>query len=129
MWRAVAAGVSVVLAAASGVATALVTSHSSIGLWVALGVLVMTGAGLQVAVAAGDRRRSSPRVVASAAGAVAVGGSAGEIITRAHGGHGPAVVANAGDVVAAGPGAVAVGGDAGGPVSTEVTGPGGPGAP
>jgi len=121
-WRAVAAGVSVVVAGASGVVTALVTAHPSAGLWVALSVLLVVGGVLQVVVAAGDRR-SSRAVAASGAGAVAVGGSAGEIRTRVHGSPSPAVRPDGEGVAAAGPGSVAVGGDAAGPVSTEVTGP------
>jgi hypothetical protein len=55
--RALAAGVSCVLAAASGVVTAFVTAHSSRGLWVGLGVLVLVGAILQGCVTLGERRR------------------------------------------------------------------------
>ncbi len=122
MWRAVAAGVSVLVAGTSGVVTALVTAHSSAGLWVALGVLLVVGAILQVVVVVGDRR-SSRSVTASAAGAVAVGGSAGQIRTRVRGSFGPAGRLDGDGVAAAGPGSVAVGGDSTGPVSTEVTGP------
>lgn len=121
MWRAVAAGVSVVVAGASGVVTALVTAHPSAGLWVALSVLLVVGGVLQVVVVAGDRR-SSRAVTASGAGAVAVGGSARQIRTRVRGGLGSAGVPDGDGVTAAGPGSVAVGGEAG-PVSTEVTGP------
>jgi hypothetical protein len=126
MWRAVAAGVTVVVAGASGVVTALVTAHSSAGLWVALGVLLVVGGVLQMVVVAGDRR-SSRDVTASAAGAVAIGGSAGEIHTRVQEGFGPAgrPDSDRDGVAAAGPGSVAVGNDAAGPVSTEVTGPNG----
>jgi hypothetical protein len=73
MRRAVAAGVAVVAATASGVITALLTAHSSWGLWVALGVLVVFGAVLQGAIIAAERRAS-----VSGAGSMAVGGSAGE---------------------------------------------------
>jgi hypothetical protein len=121
VWRAVAAGVSIVVAAASGVVTALVTAHSSPGLWVSLAVLVTVGAALQAVVTFGDRR-SSRRVVASGDGAVAVGGSAGEIRTRVQGGRGSAVVSDGEGVTASGAGAVGVGGDVTGPVSTELTG-------
>jgi hypothetical protein len=120
MWRAVAAGVSVVLAAAGGVVTVFVTQHSSLGLWVALVALVVLGAALQVAVTVGERR-SRRRVVASGPGAVAVGGSAGGIRTRVEGAHGSPAAPAEGDVVASGPGAVSVGGDTTGPVSTDVT--------
>jgi hypothetical protein len=122
MWRAIAAGVSVVVAAASGVVTLLVTAHPSLGLWVALGVVVIVGAVLQAAVTYGERQRSH-RVDASGAGAVAIGGSArGRIRTQVHGSGVPTPVSNKRDgIVAAGPGAVSVGGDAAAPVSTEVT--------
>jgi hypothetical protein len=56
MWRAAAAAVAVVLGAASGVVTALVSAHSAWGLWAALAVLVLVGAVLQGAVVAGERR-------------------------------------------------------------------------
>ena len=58
MWRAVAAGVSVVVAAVSGVVTAIATTHPSRGLWVALGVLVILGALLQAAITYGEHRKS-----------------------------------------------------------------------
>jgi hypothetical protein len=122
MWRAVAAGVSVVAAAAIGVVTALVTAHPSRGLWVALGALVIVGAALQTVVTLSERR-SRERITASGAGAVAVGGSAGEIHTRVHGKAAP-VGRSAGDGVdASGAGAVGVGGDAAGPISTDVRSP------
>jgi hypothetical protein len=119
---------SVVLAAACGVVTALVTAHPSSGLWVGLGVVVVAGAVSQAAVTLGERRERG-RVEASGAGSVAVGGSArGPITTRVRGGRvPPAVPGNQDGVIASGPGAVGIGGDAG-PVSTDVTGdPGQPG--
>lgn len=128
MVRAVAAGVSFVLAAASGVVTALVTAHSSRGLWVALGVLVVLGAVLQAAVTMNERR-TPRRVTASGAGSVAVGGSAGTITTRMTGTHEPAGAPGENGVTASGPGAVGVGGDVTGPVSTEVTESGSQGSP
>jgi hypothetical protein len=102
------------------VVTALVTSHPSRGLWVALAVLVIAGAGLQVAVTYSERRER--RVAASGAGAVAIGGSArGEIRTRVHQSHDvAAATGDQGGVTASGPGAVGVRGDAGA-VSTDVT--------
>ena len=120
MWRAVAGGVSVIAAAAAGLVTALVTAHSSLGLWVALGALVVVGALLQAAVIAGERR-SERRVTASGAGAVAVGGSAGEIRTRVRGAVALSGPPDEGDVLAYGPGAVSVGGDAAGLISTDVS--------
>jgi hypothetical protein len=124
--RAAAAGVSFVLAAVCGVVTALVTAHSSPGLWAALGVLVIVGAVLQVAVTVNERHAGG-RVTASGAGSVAVGGSAGAITTRVTGSQKPGVVSGEEGVTATGPGAVGVGGDVTGPVSTEVTETGGQG--
>jgi hypothetical protein len=121
MWRAVAAGISVIVATASGVVTSLVTTHPSRGLWVALAVVVIVGAALQAAVTYGDRRKAG-RVDVSGAGAVAVGGSAGEIRTRVRRSHGsPAIPDDQDGVIASGPGAVGIGGDATGPISTDVT--------
>jgi hypothetical protein len=84
MWRAVAAGTAVVVAAASGIITALVTGHPNWGLWVALGVLVVVGAALQVAVTAWKRLSASRNeVTASGLGSVAIGGDiTGRVHTR-----------------------------------------------
>lgn len=130
MWRAIAAGISVVIAAAVGVVTVLATAHSSWGLWAALGALVVVGAVLQAAVAVSERH-SVRRVAASGAGAVAVGGSAAEIRTRVQGtpvspgalGTEDVTASSAGPegITAYGPGSVGVGGDVKGPVSTDVT--------
>jgi hypothetical protein len=122
MWRAAAAGITVIVAAVIGVVTALVTTHPSRGLWVALGVVVVLGAVLQGVVTYGERRRQ-PHVDASGAGAVAIGGSAREAIqTHVQESHVPAAASDEHDgVIASGPGAVGVGGDAEGPVSTNVT--------
>ena len=119
VWRAVAGGISVVAAAASGLVTALVTAHSSVALWTALAVLVVLGAVLQAAVI-GRERRSARRVVASGVGAVAVGGSAGQIRTRVRGEAAPPSRSAMEGVAGAGAGAVAVGGNAAGPISTDV---------
>lgn len=118
--RAIAAGAAFVLAAGSGLVAALVAAGPSLGLWVALGVLVITGAVLQGVVTAAERR-ARPRVLSSAAGAVAVGGSAREVRTRVQGGHDVPVAADGGEVTASGPGAVSIGGDAAGLISTDVT--------
>lgn len=120
MWRAVAAGVSVVVAGASGVVTGLVTAHPSAGLWVALSVLLVVGGVLQVVVSRGDRD-SSRAVMASGSGAVAVRGSAGKIRTNVRGRLSAAPQPDGDGVAATGPGSVAVGGDATGPVSTDIT--------
>ena len=112
MWRAIAAGVSVVVAAAVGVVTTLVTQHSSWGLWVALGVLVILGAVLQAAVTGRDRAQSS-KVLASGSGAMAIGGSVGEIHTKVRASRKTRAVhaSEDGGIVATGPGAMSIGGD------------------
>jgi hypothetical protein len=123
MWRAVAGGVSVVVAAATGVVTALVTAHSSAGLWAALAVLVVVGGILQAAII-GLERRAGGRVVAIGHGAVAVAGTAGEIRTRVRGAVASSAPARSGDsdaVAAIGIGSVSVRGDAAGPISTDVS--------
>jgi hypothetical protein len=124
MWRAIAAGISVVVAGASGVVTGLVTAHPSRGLWVALGVLVVVGGVIQAVITVAPRR--SP-AAALGSGAVAVGGDVkAEIRTRVQGMTGSFQdVPDKGGVVASGPGAVGVGGDVSSPVSTDVTGTGG----
>jgi hypothetical protein len=129
MLRAVLAGVSVILAAVCGVVTALVTTHASPGLWVALGVAAVAGAVSQAVVTYGERRERG-RVEALGAGAVAVGGSArGVVHTQVRGVHGqPAGREGRDGVAASGPGSVSIGGDAG-QVSTDVTGDPGQGQP
>ena len=57
MIRVIAAGMSAIVATACGVVTGLVTARSSLGLWVALGVLTVLGSVLQVAVVGADRRQ------------------------------------------------------------------------
>lgn len=134
VWRALAAGASVVLAAIIGVITALVTTHSSRGLWVGLGVLIVAGAALQVGITLTERRPSKdPQLTGQAhkqtaaaahgAGSVAVGGSThSSIQTRVQGSAASTAPTDKHDgVVASGDGSVAVGGDASGLISTEVT--------
>jgi hypothetical protein len=125
MVRALAAGAAFVAAAVIGVITALVAARPSLGLWVALGVVVVAGGALQAAASVADRR-SRHRVRASGDGAVAVGGNAGEIRTRVRG-FGRATLPSAemagdeGDVAAPGRGAVSIGGNADGPIGTDVS--------
>lgn len=119
MKRAVAAGAAFAAASGSGVVAALVAARPSLGLWVALGVLVAVGALLQGAVTAAERRRK-PGAQASGAGAVAVGGSAREIRTHVHGAAQDGTDAECPEVTASGRGAVSVGGDVTGPVVTDV---------
>ena len=58
-WRLPAAGATVIVGAATGVLTNLITSRWSIALAVGLGVLLVVGVVLQVALAAGDGRTRS----------------------------------------------------------------------
>jgi hypothetical protein len=54
-WRLPVAGATVIVGAATGVITNLITSRWSIGLGAGLGVLLVVGVVLQVALAAGDK--------------------------------------------------------------------------
>jgi hypothetical protein len=119
--RAVMAGISVIVASVTGVVTALVTAHPSRGLWVALGVVVAVGGLLQVVVSYRDNGRTG-QAQASGPGAVAIGGSAGKIMTHVSGTYAPPSAAERSyGVLASGPGSVSVGGDATGAISTEFT--------
>jgi hypothetical protein len=120
MGRALAAGASFLAAAASGALSALGAANPSVGLWVAVGVLVLVGAVLQGVVSLGERR-SGQQVLASGPGSVAVGGSAGSIRTYVQGSHRMHIAADTGEVIASAPGAVSIGGDATAPVITDVT--------
>lgn len=117
--RAIAAGAAFALAACCGVLGALVAAAPSVGLWVALGVLVIAGAALQGVVTASEHRLRH-RVVASGAGAVAVGGSAQAVRTKVHRIADASAEVEMGEVVASGPGAVSIGGEATGPIETEI---------
>lgn len=128
MWRAIAAGVSVVVAAGTGLVINLVTADRSLGLWAALGALLLLGVFLQVAVSIGERRPVQ-RVAAVGTGSVAVGGSAGEVRTHVHGRINTTVPKDTEGVIASGPGAVGIGGNARGPLSTNVTEPDNPATP
>lgn len=120
MLRAVAAGIAVVLAAATDLTIALVTSRPSAGWWVALGVLVVVGVLLQVAVTYHDK--GSRDVGAVGSGSVAVGGQARKIRTLVRrAGVRPGSSRSSPGVSALGAGSVGVGGDAY-DVTTDVTG-------
>jgi hypothetical protein len=86
MWRVMAAGLSVVVAAAAGVVTALVTAHQSAGLWTALAALVAVGAFLQAGLTARERRVRQDRPSMSTRPSVA-----GDVVNVISGGeqHGP----------------------------------------
>lgn len=97
--RAVAAGAAFAVAACCGVLGALIAAAPSVGLWVALGVLVIVGAALQGAVTASEHR-SGRRVLALGAGAVAAGGSAQDVRTKVHGAPSAVARMEAGEVIA-----------------------------
>ncbi|MGW9024714.1 hypothetical protein ACWGQ5_10845 [Streptomyces sp. NPDC055722] len=122
MGRAVAAGLSVVVAAASGLVTNVVTERRGIAWWVGLVVLVVVGALLQGWLSL--KERAEPSVSASGPGAVAVGGtSRGPVETRVSGvSAGQPRTAGDTGVSASGPGAVAVGRDVEDAVRTDVQG-------
>lgn len=115
MSRAIAAGVSFVLAALSGVIAAVVAVNDTLGLWLALGVVVVVGAVLQGIVTIAEPR---PKVVASGAGSVAVGGTARQVSTHVRGTVGTARQ-TPGKVTASGPGAVSIGGNATDQIETD----------
>lgn len=115
--RAVAAGATVVVAAASGVVTNIATQEASWAWWVGLGALVIVGVLLQLLIGLLDADR---KVTASGAGAVAVGGSARKKITTRVKGVGAAGSSRAGGVSASGAGSVTVGQDSEGEISTEI---------
>jgi hypothetical protein len=110
--RGVAAGIAFILAAGSGVVAAFIAAQPSWGLWVALAVLVILG-GIMQGIASLSERHSRSRVLASGAAAVAVGGSARSVRTRASGTHVPpeSTTENA-EITASGPGSVSVGDNA-----------------
>jgi hypothetical protein len=118
MGREVAAGITFVVAAGSGVVTSLVVARPSWGLWVALSVLVVLGAILQGLVIAGDRR-SRGRVLASGAAAVAVGGSAQNIRTYVRGADDASIPSEGAEITASGSGSVSVGENAADVITTQ----------
>ncbi len=73
--RGVAAVAGVAVAAAVNVATGMLTQHWAVAWWVATGVLVVVGGGLQWWLTPAGESGGSGAVSASGAGAVAVGGS------------------------------------------------------
>ncbi|MFI5531880.1 hypothetical protein ACIA8O_25445 [Kitasatospora sp. NPDC051853] len=121
--RSIAAAATVVVAAATGVATNVATDDAGTGWWVALGMLVVLGVALQVYLTVSSSDGGGTDVTAAGAGSVAIGGSLrGSVKTKASGASGSAGAAPAqGGITAAGPGSVAVGKDVDGPIETDVT--------
>lgn len=112
--RLATASATVALAAATGIVTNVLSSSWTLTWWLALGVLVVLGIGLQFLVG------KKAAVSSTGPGAVAVAGStAKRVTTRVRGKQGSGQVK--GEISAAGPGSVAIGGDAGGEISTDVS--------
>ncbi|MER6774742.1 hypothetical protein ABT389_33995 [Streptomyces bacillaris] len=111
-----------VISAATGMVTNVVTDNPSGAWWAALAVLVLFGVVPQVYLHRGASPEDSPPVVrATAAGAVAVGGSSYErISTKVVGVAGTAGGPVDQGVSATAAGAVAVGGEARAVIETDV---------
>jgi hypothetical protein len=100
-WRLVAAGASVIVGVATAVIINLITTKWGTGLAVGLGVLVVAGVGLQVALAAGDdpaepgdgageRSRRSVRQDARARGRGTIIQAGRDVVLRPGNGSSPA---------------------------------------
>ena len=112
--RVAIASATVVVAAATGIVTNVLSSSWTLTWWLALGVLVVLGVGLQLLVG------KKSIVSSTGPGAVGVGGSTSKrVTTRVRGKHGSGEVD--GEISAAGPGSVAIGGNADGEISTDVS--------
>lgn len=106
-----AAALSVVVAAASGVATNAATSKPTWGWCIALVVLVVVGAGLQIYLTLRPNQDGPAPVAAQGPASVAIGGSSrGKIKTQSSGTASPSSTPSNG-IIAQGPGSVAIGGD------------------
>lgn len=121
--RGVAAFLTVVVAAATGLVTNFVTDKPFWAWWIALTVLVAVGAALQYYLGrAGSSEGPAGPTAALGAGSVSIGGSSRSTIkTRVVGRDQPSSSVQPRGVTTTGPGAVAVGGDVEGPIETEVT--------
>jgi hypothetical protein len=83
--RGVAAGGTVVVAAAVNVATGVLTQHWALAWWMAAAVLVAVGAALQFWLSLADRSAPAVSVVASGDGSVAGAGSMTNVSTNVDG--------------------------------------------
>lgn len=117
--RVVAVSASVLVAAAIGVVTNVLSDSWSLTWWLALGGLVVLNLVLQLIL--NPPGRKNPTVDASGAGSIAVGGSSSAPITTKVRGTGNAQPPSSVDVTASGAGAVAIGGDAEGEIRTDVS--------
>jgi hypothetical protein len=120
--RGVAAFLTVVAAAATGLVTNVVTDKPLWAWWVAFAILVAVGASLQYYLSRDGSPEDSARpTTALGAGSVSIGGSSRATIkTRVVGRAQLNSPVQPHGVTATGPGAVAVGGDAEGPIETEI---------
>jgi uncharacterized membrane protein HdeD (DUF308 family) len=71
-WRVAAAALSVVVSAAAGVVTNVVTDDGAAVLWVVLGVLVILGVALQIVVSVTDGSGGGAQVAKASGGATIV---------------------------------------------------------
>jgi hypothetical protein len=117
--RALGAGASVVIAAATGLVTNIVTEKPLWGWCIGLGALIIIGVAVQVWLSLGQS--SAMQVNATGAGSVAIAGSAkGAVRTHVSGSaQDPSTAKAEQGILAHGPGSVAIGGDAG-TVETDV---------
>lgn len=119
--RGVAAALTVVVSAATGLITNIATEEAAWGWWTALLVLVVLGAALQYHLSRSSALESSA-VSALGDGSIAVGGTArAPIKTQVRRGATPSTAAvQPQGTAAVAPGSVAIGGDAESSVETEV---------
>jgi hypothetical protein len=111
--RGIAAGGSVLLAAAVNVTTGMLTQHWAVAWWTATAVLVVVGAGLQIWLTLAGSSTPTP-VRASGDSAIAAAGSVARVstrVTRSTERPGGAPQAVGDGVTASGLGAIAAGGD------------------
>lgn len=120
--RGVAAFLTVVVAAATGLVTNIVTDKPLWAWWVAFTILVAVGASLQYYLSRDGTPEDSARpTMALGVGSVSIGGSSKATIkTRVAGQAQLNTPVQSHGVSATGPGSVAVGGDADGAIETEI---------
>lgn len=118
--RSLAAGGSVLIAAAIGVVTNIATDQEGLAWWVALGALLIIGVGTQVWLISNESQQAN--ITALGKGSVAVGGSThGSVSTRARGSaHPSSPETTQNGITSQGPGSIAIGGEARGDLTTDV---------
>ncbi|GGX16533.1 hypothetical protein GCM10010321_33600 [Streptomyces chartreusis] len=118
--RSVAAGASVVIAAAIGLVTNIATDRPNVAWWVALGALLIVGAGTQAFLTSSESQGAN--ISATGKGSIAVGGSThGSVSTRIRGSMQSSPPPSTQDgIVSQGPGSIAIGGEAEGDITTDI---------